>query len=202
MVPVEDSSAYHQHDWWYDQVDRPSFVYVLQGDQGGPIKVGVTTDVLGRIAGLQTGYPYELQLLHVVPGAHDLEAEFHRRLADAKLRGEWFDGPAVEGFLVWVKAYARRAIIEYRCYRRLPKAAPPLRKLQRTGLRSGGWDGHGTSTLWRTGNGPQAPVTVRFVEPTPVKREPLPLPDPVEFPELYAYRVAQNAGQNPVVRRF
>lgn len=193
MSAVEDSDAWNQLSWWYDQLGPVSFVYVIQGDEGGPIKVGVTTDALARIASLQTGNPQELRLLHIVPGGYDLEAEFHRRLVGCKLRGEWFAGPEVAGFLAWVKDYARRAIVEYRTLGTLPKAAPPLRKLQRTGLQAGAWDGHGRRTLWRTGTGPdQAPVTIRYVEPDPRIPELRELPDPDEFPELYAQRKAYN----------
>lgn len=96
MSPVETLGDRHLA-FWASHLASPSFVYVIQGDQGGPIKVGVAKDVRGRMLVLQTGNPYRLRLLYVMPGAHDLEWQFHQKLKAGRTYGEWFDGPLVEG---------------------------------------------------------------------------------------------------------
>lgn len=80
--------------------DQPGcFVYVIQAEGDTPIKVGKAVDVPNRIAGLQTGNPRQLRLLHVLPGDGELEWQLHYRLRDCRLIGEWFDGEAVEDLL-------------------------------------------------------------------------------------------------------
>lgn len=70
-------------------------VYFIREKGTGCIKIGKTTDVRGRIKGLQTGSPQGLQLLAVVPGYTEVEDRMHRRFAAHRVSGEWFR-PAAE----------------------------------------------------------------------------------------------------------
>jgi hypothetical protein len=54
------------------------------------VKIGYTTDLIGRISQLQTGCPHKLELIAAVPGAESLEKIFHKVLKDKRFRGEWF----------------------------------------------------------------------------------------------------------------
>jgi hypothetical protein len=83
-----------------------SFVYVVQAEGDPPIKVGRATDVRKRVASLQTGNPRPLQLLHVIPGAAELEWQLHYRIRDCRLIGEWFAGDQINGFLDFVSDLA------------------------------------------------------------------------------------------------
>jgi hypothetical protein len=65
-------------------------VYFIREKGTGCIKIGKTTDVRGRIKGLQTGSPQGLQLLAVVPGYTEVEERLHRRFAADRVSGEWF----------------------------------------------------------------------------------------------------------------
>lgn len=65
-------------------------VYFVQQGEDGPIKIGFSDDVEHRLATLQTGSPYPLRLLLVIPGSQSKEASFHSKFADARLSGEWF----------------------------------------------------------------------------------------------------------------
>jgi hypothetical protein len=78
-----DEQVWHQ---------RISGVYFVQPKQGGPIKIGTTRSNLieNRISALQTGNPYPLILLRIVYGDVTVEHEIHRRLANYRLKGEWF----------------------------------------------------------------------------------------------------------------
>jgi hypothetical protein len=68
----------------------PGFVYFIQGESGGPIKIGYSDDVVKRLKGLQTGYPDNLKILFAYPGNQDDEKSIHEMLNSDRLRGEWF----------------------------------------------------------------------------------------------------------------
>ncbi|MGW4808738.1 GIY-YIG nuclease family protein [Kitasatospora sp. NPDC004272] len=68
-----------------------SCVYLVTGAAGGPVKIGCTTDLQRRLAALQCGSPFKLQLLATFTGGQELEAALHRLLASHRLEGEWFD---------------------------------------------------------------------------------------------------------------
>lgn len=70
-------------------------IYLVQAGEGGPVKIGVSTDVPSRIRSLQTGIPQPLILLATFPGCRSKERRLHERLARYRIRGEWFS-PAPE----------------------------------------------------------------------------------------------------------
>jgi hypothetical protein len=61
---------------------------------GKLIKIGFTTDLEGRVSRLQTGSPYDLQLLGTIEGTQREEQALHRRFTNLNVRGEWFRGHA------------------------------------------------------------------------------------------------------------
>jgi len=60
----------------YDQ-ELKGFIYFIQGECGGPIKIGYTTDLVQRIKSLQTSYPDRLELLLAFPGRPEYEKAIH-----------------------------------------------------------------------------------------------------------------------------
>jgi hypothetical protein len=71
-------------------------VYFIQGESGGAIKVGFSTELAKRLSQLQTGFPDTLRLLLAIPGTQDREKAIHKRLSKYWLRGEWYkDTPEV-----------------------------------------------------------------------------------------------------------
>lgn len=82
----EDKTLY---DIPYDE-RITGFIYFVQGENGGPIKIGYATDVADRIISLQTGYPDNLKLLLAFPGNHQYEKQLHKQFSKFQLRGEWF----------------------------------------------------------------------------------------------------------------
>jgi len=70
---------------------RESCVYFIQSENGGPIKIGISTNVQGRLASLQTGYPYPLKVLATIPGGEREEKGLHETFAEHRLSGEWFE---------------------------------------------------------------------------------------------------------------
>lgn len=59
---------------------------------GKLIKIGFTKDLEGRVSRLQTGSPYDLQLLASIDGTRRDEQALHSRFANLNVRGEWFRG--------------------------------------------------------------------------------------------------------------
>lgn len=78
------------------QFERMSTIYLIRASNG-MFKIGMASNPRARIAGLQTGSPLELKLVHrrSVPKAHARRAEkrIHKSLRRYRVRGEWFSGP-------------------------------------------------------------------------------------------------------------
>jgi len=66
-----------------------ALVYFIGG--AGKIKIGVAQDPQSRLDTLQTGSPVPLKILAVCDGGYEREGELHKRFADTRLYGEWFD---------------------------------------------------------------------------------------------------------------
>ena len=69
---------------------HPGFIYFIQGESGGPIKIGYTQDLRARLNSLQTGHPDVLILLGAFPGNTGDERNLHEEYSDYRIRGEWF----------------------------------------------------------------------------------------------------------------
>lgn len=69
-------------------------VYVV-GVPGGPVKVGIATDIASRLSGIQTGCTEKLKVYVFIDGlghrAREIERECHRRLDQHRIKGEWFN---------------------------------------------------------------------------------------------------------------
>jgi len=65
-------------------------VYFVQGERGGPIKIGVASDVEARVSALQVSHHEKLVVRLVVAGDAARERAFHRQFRKHRIRGEWF----------------------------------------------------------------------------------------------------------------
>lgn len=83
------------------------WIYVLQGEATGLIKVGRAQDPCGRLRGLQGGSPDRLRLLALMPSwcVEQDERNLHRRWAACRSHGEWFI-PTNE-MLIWAQGACR-----------------------------------------------------------------------------------------------
>lgn len=70
--------------------DEKRFVYFIQRGEDGPIKIGVSVDVAGRLRTLRAASQEPLVLLGTLPGGAGLEQALHDRFRDQRVRGEWF----------------------------------------------------------------------------------------------------------------
>lgn len=64
------------------------YTYFIQAIHGGPMKIGVSEDPVRRLAQLQTGCPYRLQIIGTIEG--DCEAELHDSFSETNCHGEFF----------------------------------------------------------------------------------------------------------------
>jgi hypothetical protein len=66
------------------------YIYFIQMDRIGPIKIGLSRDIGKRLYQLHSGSPYPLRLLGFVPGNEDMEKRIHHNFDYIRLEGEWF----------------------------------------------------------------------------------------------------------------
>lgn len=74
----------------------PGHVYFIQGEHGGPIKIGYTggrsrlNPAAHRLSKLQQSSPVRLVVLGVWPARREQEGRLHAVFAADRLHGEWF----------------------------------------------------------------------------------------------------------------
>lgn len=79
-------------------------VYVIQGEHGGPVKIGYTgaADMNTRLRHVRTWHPDKLILRdHILDASRIHEKTIHRSLARWRMQGEWFriDPPAENSYV-------------------------------------------------------------------------------------------------------
>jgi hypothetical protein len=65
-------------------------VYFIEAVGSNQVKIGYSKNVKSRLRSLQTGSPFELILLGVVPGSMSLELDLHKEFDCYRQQGEWF----------------------------------------------------------------------------------------------------------------
>ena len=64
-------------------------IYLIKCSKTKSCKIGFTNkEPLKRLGALQTGNPYELELITTINGEQDLEKELHLKFNHLKLKGE------------------------------------------------------------------------------------------------------------------
>lgn len=74
----------------YRKVLVQYYIYFIQGENGGAIKIGLSNNPKSRLKQLQTGYPDTLKILLIILGDEKVERQLHEELKLSKLHGEWF----------------------------------------------------------------------------------------------------------------
>ena len=69
---------------------KEGFVYYIQEEMDGNIKLGWSEDPIKRLQQHQTSNSRELRMLVYVKGSPDYEKEIHRKFQTSKTTGEWF----------------------------------------------------------------------------------------------------------------
>ena len=69
---------------------KEGFVYYIQEEMDGNIKIGWSDDPIKRLTQHQTSNSRELRMLVYVKGSQEYEREIHRKFQTSKTTGEWF----------------------------------------------------------------------------------------------------------------
>ena len=69
---------------------KEGFVYYIQEEMDGNIKIGWSEDPIKRLQQHQTSNSRELRMLVYVKGSQEYEREIHRKFQTSKTTGEWF----------------------------------------------------------------------------------------------------------------
>jgi len=70
------------------------YVYLIHCKETTFYKIGISKkDYYLRLSGIQTGCPFELEMIYVIHSNdyRNLETEVHDKFRDKRVRGEWFD---------------------------------------------------------------------------------------------------------------
>lgn len=92
----QELATIKQEEYEFEQIEKRSkrkykgYVYFIQGQCGGAIKVGFSVNPKLRLRELQTGYPDTLLILAIIPGTPHTEAVLHKKFEASRLKGEWF----------------------------------------------------------------------------------------------------------------
>jgi hypothetical protein len=156
---------YTEIKYWQSVDYRDGYAYVIRAGDNGPIKIGKAMDPEARRGELQTGSFLPLTILHVLPGYGQTEKDLQHRLKDSCIGGEWFDGPAIPGFLRWLPGESERMMEAYEAAGVLPRKGSRTRK-HYGGKVEGNFFRRGMNRAWRVKPDRDAPVTVRFVDPS------------------------------------
>lgn len=95
-------------------------IYFIQGVDGGPIKIGISSRPRTRLQDIQICSPVLLRLLTTIPGDVAKELSLHIRFAPWRLHGEWFQ--PVPELIGYIAAHGGQAIA--------PETEYPLRPAQ------------------------------------------------------------------------
>lgn len=78
-----------------DPKGRTGFVYFIEAEGQGLVKVGYSLDPSRRLIHLQNASPHRLRLVMTVAGTPELETHYHGMFALERVSGEWFrvEGP-------------------------------------------------------------------------------------------------------------
>lgn len=88
IVPKPES------DWEYWDPSSNRFLYLIKASGTPYVKIGISNNPQHRMACLQTGNPYDLELHACYVAGYQAEAYFKNYFAPLRKRGEWFSlGP-------------------------------------------------------------------------------------------------------------
>lgn len=79
------------------------YTYFIQPVQGGPVKIGLSTDPDVRLRSIHIASPVPLQIVGLIDD--NCEASLHEKFAELRLHGEWFS-PA-ESLMEYIRSHAQ-----------------------------------------------------------------------------------------------
>lgn len=80
---------------YMDKLNTSDFMYFMQGENGGSIRIGYSIHPVKTLKSLQNGYPDTLKILVVIPEYHYEVMNLEKRFEKYKTKGNWYK-PAKE----------------------------------------------------------------------------------------------------------
>ena len=71
-------------------VHQNTYLYFIQMENTGPIKIGTARDPWKRFQHLKTGIPYKIRMIYFTPATIEDERENQYAYRKQRLEGEWF----------------------------------------------------------------------------------------------------------------
>ena len=71
-------------------LNSTGYIYFIQVEHSGPIKIGIAKDPQARLNHLQSGNPFLLRLLYCFPAVPEIESLYHYAFREECIKGEWF----------------------------------------------------------------------------------------------------------------
>lgn len=101
-------------------------VYLIQAGDAGPVKIGFTENVAGRLIKMQADNHEPLRVLALYEGDKTHEATLHELFASVRLAGEWF-AASVAGAIPYIRlprlAYEPKTAADVLTVREILRAA-------------------------------------------------------------------------------
>lgn len=85
-VPGRYSNKYHQNPLPPSGANVVYFISI----NNEFVKIGITSDLEGRLKDLQMCNPYFIKVEVAIPGGYHLETKYHQRFSQYREHGEWF----------------------------------------------------------------------------------------------------------------
>lgn len=70
--------------------NKSDFVYFMQGENGGTIRIGYSINPSKTLISLEKGYPDKLKILLVIPEDSEKAIQLQNKFEHLKLKGGWF----------------------------------------------------------------------------------------------------------------
>lgn len=87
-----------------DDEEREEWCYFIGGEEG-PVKIGFSRYVEGRLKDMYFHSPIKLSVLATVKGGRERESAYHVQFAEHRIHGEWFARcPEIEAEIERLKA--------------------------------------------------------------------------------------------------
>jgi hypothetical protein len=163
---VFDTHAPDQLGYWREHGIDNGFVYFIQEQNDGPIKIGYSARPEKRLSDLQTGNPDQLHLRHVIPGDRQVERQLHRRFEPARIRLEWFGGEYLPIILAFAGGLADEVIYRHDGSGTPPTVSGAEVRSDRELLRIH----RDIERMWLNGDGPKSIAQILFLDVDEVRR--------------------------------
>ena len=73
----------------WEAAQTMGYVYFLRGPN--EVKIGFSRNLPARLEKLRTGNAFPVFICKIISGDRETERHFHKRFAEYRLKGEWFD---------------------------------------------------------------------------------------------------------------